>query len=60
MVNGALLTNMDTFRKVILIVIITVSYIGYLAGRFMVNLTDSLEKKDGMLNNADNFKYAGL
>ena len=37
----------------------TVSYIGYLAGRFMVNLTDSLEKKDGMLNNADNFKYAG-
>ncbi len=37
----------------------TVDYIGYLAGRFMVNLTDSIEGNTGMLNNADKFKYAG-
>lgn len=37
----------------------TVPYIGYLAGRFFVNLTDSIEGKTGMLNNADKFKYSG-
>ncbi len=37
----------------------TKPYIGYLAGRFLVNLTDSVEAKTGMLNNADKFKYAG-
>ena len=38
----------------------TKPYIGYLAGRFMVNLTDSIEAgKDAMLHNADMFKYAG-
>ncbi len=37
----------------------TVPYIGYLAGRFLVNLTDSIEGKDAMLHNADKFKYSG-